>query len=187
MKKISLLIFLTGCANTQFVYPPQPICTPVVDNTKIIDARNLSYANTGNNSEMIRCLPTKYLPRYQAFPLYAMRVSFKKDDVIYAGSEFEVTNDTGTNVMIVSVIRLSKELSYYTNQQFLDITEENGFNVTPGMHHGLTTKSGMIKLNHDFDGYMVMFVIAATDAFDDGTLIIEQDYGNLFYFLPKLH
>lgn len=172
-------LMLLGCsADTPF---QPPTYNQVVDYSKVTDGGD-RYGTTDDNGEMVACLTTVYQPDYLYFPVYAIRVSFKAGQIVKAYAEFEVTNDARINIMVASQILLVKQLDYF-NPHKIEVTEGNGFNVDPTMHHGLTTKIGSVLLTDDFEGYLVLFAWAASDANPNTSLAVERDYGKLQYLV----
>jgi len=93
-------------------------------------------------------------------------------------TEFETTNDLGYNVMVASYVILADSP---TATQGLEIAEANTYNVTPDMHHGITTKIGSLAITENLaDQYVNVIVYSrASRASTSSTLRVEPDYGRL--------
>jgi hypothetical protein len=169
-------LLLTACGQDVPRYTPG-YCDGFVDLTRIRDFVGLTYANSGDFSELVRCLPTDMIKvnggmEYRFFPVVAAKVELQAGQTVLVTAEFEVTNDTGANIMIASQLLLVRDLGEGNPEASgsVPLGEGNGFNVTPDMHHGLTTKVAQHTLSKDFTGYLVLYAWAATDAFPAGTL-----------------
>jgi len=114
--------------------------------------------------------------KYVLFTIYLKEL--KKDDVLLITSEFEVTNNTNINLMIASTIELC-DSENSTNGIIVD--PNNGFNINPQQHHGVTVKSRLFKINKDMtDKYMnVIIWTASSAATSQDYLKIEPNYGHL--------
>jgi hypothetical protein len=178
---VLLVCSLTSC-NTEENKPNFNIfCAETIDFSQVA-VGGAKYGTTLLGQEMVTCLPTVYQPNYKFFPIYAIEVDLKAGDTLQAFAEFQVTNNTGVNVMIASQIQLTKDLGFRT-PGWKAVTQHNGFNVTPAMHYGVMTKIGAIRLTEDFKGYLVLFAWAATNANPNTSLRVDRNYGQLQYII----
>ena len=136
--------------------------------------------DSGNFSELVASLPatdddSPYAPEV-IFSAEIARIS--EGDIIQVMAEFEVTNDLGYNCMIASQVVLADAA---TSTSGTEITEANGFNITPGMHHGTTVRVGAYVASEDYTSVFVNVIgYAASSAAQPGdTLAVEPDYGRL--------
>lgn len=135
--------------------------------------------NTGNNSELITKLPLTSGKIYQKKVIFSQKIDhLSEDDIIEVLAEFEATNNLGYNVMIASGIIITNNPENVTG---IEICENNGFNITPSMHHATTNKVGTYKCTKNYyDAYINVIVYAAsTKAKENDVLEINKDYGRL--------
>jgi len=138
----------------------------------------ITVQDSGHNGEHVISIP---VDRYSANRdvIYSVPVGdVTPGDTLLIQSEFEVTNNLGYNVMLASYVILTDGP---TATAGLEITEANTYNVTPNMHHGLTTKVGSLAITENLSDRYVNIVAysAASRATTGATLRVEPDYGRL--------
>jgi len=129
--------------------------------------------------EKVEYIPLDTWVPYREYVLYSTKVeNLQENDLLSITTEFEVTNNTGINLMIASSVKLCDSA---TSVKGNILISANGFNVSPSMHHGVMTHARQIKLNKDYgDKYVnVIIVAASTDAKPIHRLKIEKEYGHL--------
>ena len=135
--------------------------------------------NTGNNSELISQLPITNKEKYIKKVIFSQKIEdLSEGDVIEVLAEFEATNDLGYNVMLASGVVLCETAEQVRG---IEICENNGFNITPSMHHATTNKVGTFRCTKNISkGYINVIVYAAsTKAKENDMLEINKDYGRL--------
>jgi len=168
-----------GGLNFQIMGISQLLSVPYALHANSSEKCALKHTNTGNSSELITSLPVTTGSPYQRKIIYSQQLNdIKAGEIIEVLSEFEVTNDLGFNVMIASIIILADNPTDVTG---IEITEANGYNVTPGMHHGTTIKVGTYIVTADYAiKYVNVIGYAASTAASSGNVItVEHDYGRL--------
>ena len=149
------------------------------------------HTNTGHSSEKVTSIPiaTNDLPP-TFHVLYSQKLrDLKEREVLLVLSEWEATNDEAAkhndplyNVQMASYITLGDSPTDTTRSESREITEANGYNITPGMHHGVGTKVGTFVVPAALTGtkYVNVVVYAASSRASPGdTLTIMQEYGRL--------
>lgn len=139
---------------------------------------------TGNTSELVGSLPMNPSQFQVAYSLPCPDI--RDGDVVVALAEFEVTNpygrdpwDSTWNAMVTGWVILGDSPSSTTG---IEVTENNGFNIDPNMHHGVLTKVGSVRpKGTDLgDKYVNVVLRAASSRAEPGdALILDQDYGRL--------
>lgn len=97
-------------------------------------------------------------------------------DVLYAWAEIETTHEQAYNAAIFTQLWLNDNA---TDTSGLEITETNGYNISPDMHHGVSHKSGMIVCPAAGQKYVTLVAAAFHSSSGGQTMILEQDYGKL--------
>lgn len=139
-------------------------------------AQNIHYEDL---TEKVSSVPLDTGVPYRKYVLYSVYVpEIKKDEILYITSEFEATNDNDVNLMIASEIKLCSA-SWDTVGIILD--PNNGFNISPLMHHGVTSRARIYKATQDYYNKYVNVIIwtASSAAKDYHRLKIEPTYGHL--------
>ena len=129
--------------------------------------------------EKLRYLPLDTAFPYHKYVLYSVFLpEIKKGDLIYITNEFEATNDTLINLMIASEIKLCD------SSQDIDgviLAQNNGFNISPMMHHGVTVHARIYKASDNYTNKYINVIIwtasSAANSYD--TVKIEDHYGHL--------
>lgn len=156
---------------------PPPDTTPPTSPTP--GALQVFHTNTGNLGEKISSLPVVKSGPYKKYVVYSQRLeNLKAGDILWVNGEFEATNDLGYNVMLASYLTLA---SAPTIVDGTEISEANGYNITPAMHHGMAYELGSYVITADTPvAYVNLVAYAASTAAGSGAkLTIEQDYGRL--------
>lgn len=136
---------------------------------------------SGDSSEMVTTLPIK---RDSASVItkviYCVDIGPVADGtIIDASAEAEVTNDTGyPGVLVAAMIILADSCAATAGAE---ITEHNGEDCTPGQHHCLTVKEGVMRVEGDTTRHYVSLIAYAaySSAAPGAVLKVEQDYGRL--------
>jgi hypothetical protein len=177
---VFLIFSLTLCGGDTPYSGLNLFCAETIDYTKIAVGEN-DWGTTRFGQEMVSCLPI-VSSADKFFPIYAIEVDLKAGDILFAFAEFEVTNDTQVPVMLISQIQLTKDLGFRT-PGWIAVTQQNGYNVTPEIHHGARTKIGAVRLTEDFQGFLVLFAQASSNRNSNTSVQVEQGYGQLQYFV----
>lgn len=135
---------------------------------------------TGDASELVPYLPVTKSSPYKRVVVFSVPVGpLAVGDIIVALCEWEVTNDLGYNVMVASQMVLAPTRDAVAGAE---VTEANGYNVTPAMHHGIVSKVGMLAVTRAMASAHVNVVAyaASSRAPVTGTrLTVMRDYGRL--------
>lgn len=92
---------------------------------------------------------------FHKYVLFSIPISvINKDDVLQITSEFEVTNDTLINLMIASAIELCDS---ETSTSGIIVDQNNGFNINPMQHYGVTTKARAYKSYSYYDNKFLIY------------------------------
>lgn len=152
----------------------------------------IEHYNSGDSSEQVSFIKINTVTSWNtAEVVYSLQIpGLKTGDIIFATAEMEVTNDCGYNAVITSEITLTDTPSKLPNQSpKYAITEANGFNVTPPMHHGVVHKSGTFVCPSNLgDMYVNLCCLSASTAANPNLsdmLKVEQDYGRLSVIVYK--
>lgn len=134
------------------------------------------HLNTGNASELAASLDVQAATATVVFSLAVGDVL--AGDLFLAVAEAQVTNDLGYNTMVTGYLVLAKAP---TDTVGIEVTENNGTNVTPAMHHMAVVKAGTYQSPSDFGArYLNMVCRAASTASKPGDrLQVDADYGRL--------
>jgi hypothetical protein len=138
--------------------------------------------NSGDDGEIITSLPVTRFPG-----AYSKRVVYCVDlgdpplggEVLFVHGDVEVTNDLGYNVSFETHLLLTESCTAVTGHE---ISEANGFNVTPAMHHGTASRSGGLVVESGNTHRHVALVAwsGSTAAPRRGAALkVERDYGRL--------
>lgn len=106
-------------------------------------------------------------------------------DLLVAMGEFEVSSEDETfNIGVWS--RLIVGSSNVDITPIAEMTESNGRNVTPNMHHDTHAKVAMLRapINSGVGIYVNLIANAASSS-GTGPLVVEQDYGHLDVLVLK--
>lgn len=133
----------------------------------------MKHFKTLNNAEKYTSLPINGEKR----AVYSLSLGcLNKGDIILACGEAEfTTRDTVYNIGVWSRLLLSKEYKGITGDE---VTEANGKNITPDVHHDVHTKSGTIEVPEDGE-YWLNFVSHCRSTSSNKDIVIEKDYGHL--------
>lgn len=104
-------------------------------------------------------------------------------DVIEAHVEAEFTNELGRKALVSSAILIDTDWRSCSQAGGLEMTEYNGRNITPDMHHDTHTKNGIFVVPEGLNGrnLCIMYVAWARSfpQWSGDTITVEQDYGRL--------
>ena len=113
--------------------------------------------------------------------VFSLRVdSLRAGDLLVAHGDVEVTNDCNYNVGLVTfmVLALSDTVVFRTSASMIAFAA--GFNVSPNMHHGLSSRSGSIIVTEDMPTARVNFVAyAQSSLLTCRGIRVERNYGQL--------
>jgi hypothetical protein len=146
---------------------------------------NIEFIQGGHSSERYDTLPVvKKTSDSSKRVLFSHRVlNLKAGDVIQVLGESQITNDLGYNVMVKKGVRLG---SFEDDVNGKEITEYNGDNITPAIHHKIYPVNGMYVLPRDYDEAYInwIFYAASTGAQSGHTVKVDNDTGrfNLIVF-----
>lgn len=137
---------------------------------------SIAHANTGNFSELVTSLPVN--PTAPTVVLSIPIGDTLTGDLFIASGEIQVTNNLGYNCMITGYLVLADAPDKTAG---IEVTENNGTNVTPAQHHLTVPKVGTYQSNNNYGQRWLQFVCrAASTASQTGdTLTVDQDYGRL--------
>jgi hypothetical protein len=133
----------------------------------------LSHDNTGNSSEVqtrIAINGAKYL----CFNQWISQP--RQGQVLVALAEIQFTNSNSYNVGVWSQIRAGDSSG---DRGGPEITEANGRNITPDMHHDTHTLVGTWEVDADYDWLCINVWAWAGANGGSGSIDIDQDYGRL--------
>lgn len=148
-----------------------------------MDYQKIDFYET--KKELIQYIALDTWSPYTKRVLYSLPIEeIKKDDILSVTTEFEVTNNAGMNLMIASSVNLCDSPTQIECPQ---ISEANGFNISPQMHHGVVTHSRQLKIDNGAPYKYVNVVIwAASDAAKPSSVLnIEKGYGHLDVLVHK--
>jgi hypothetical protein len=192
MKRLAVLsvLALAACASPNEGNSESGLTAPAVDVCQEVHAFAAAKVKTvtvvpyltidsGVSGELVHCLPTTWEHGYVYVPVYAVRLhGLHKGDVLLVTAEMQVTNDTGVNVMLDTQLTLGA--LDFQDPNLLRITSHNGFNVTPGMHHGTSHKNAAVIMTRSYDdAYLVLWAWAATNGLPAASLTVDQNYGRI--------
>lgn len=111
--------------------------------------------------------------------IYSRPIDLRAGDIIVVNAEYEVTNDLGYNVMLAGQVRLVPNAG--DTEGGIELTEANGFNVTPGAHHGKMVHVGMYQAPADLGPQHVNVIAysASSVAQPGAAVTVDWDYGRL--------
>jgi len=136
--------------------------------------------NSGNSGELVTSLPLSDGAPVNKRVVYCIDLLTPPiaGEILHVTAEMEATNDLGYNVAMVSQLLLTDTA---TATSGYEISEANGFNITPDMHHGMTIRVGTLTVPAGSTRRFVVLVAWAesTAAQPGHALTIEQDYGRL--------
>lgn len=144
--------------------------------------------NTGSTSENVQTIPvgssSSAAVRTTLFSISLPKL--RAGSVLWFGTKAQATNDLGFNVMLAGFHWLTHDGSYASRS--LELSEANGYNITPGMHHGTIVDFGCVELSSAPSGRVLSYIVysASTAASSGDTLRVDQDYGRLsgFHLYP---
>jgi len=137
----------------------------------------------------------KELPEVQGIPIppratgedaqdiYELRVNLSKGDLVYLEGQVEVTNPTGTNVLLAISIRIvegdeKKRISHWSTS-----------NVTPGTHHMPLRVSAKYVADKEGEGIFLLRAHSGSDSplAKGKQLVVEGGHGHLLaqVFRPR--
>lgn len=134
---------------------------------------------SGNSGERLTTLPVTVSAPYERHVIYSVPLpQLATGEALLALAEAELTNDLGYNVMVSSQLILATSETATVGSE---ISEANGFNITPDMHHGVVVKHGVFVAPGNYANRYVNLVAwaASTAAQPGAALAVEQDYGRL--------
>ena len=149
---------------------------------KINNNMNIKHYNSGNASERVKSIPVaKTSNQIKKNVIFSIEITenLSIGDVLLVTSEYQATNDLGFNTSIVSQLILTNSQHATTG---LEITEANGYNITPNMHHGYLVKNGTIEMTSRSINkkYVNLISFSKSNAAKPGdSLTIDNDYGRL--------
>lgn len=151
--------------------------------------------NSGNNSELVPVIKVSTDGNWNdGEVVFSIKLqNLKKNDIIEALADFEVTNDLGFNVSVISqIVFADSPLKKPNSDNIQEITEANGYQITPNMHHGHIVKVGSLICPENYnERYINVCVRARSDLAKKEEFIsvggnpFNQDYGRLSVILFK--
>ena len=160
---------------------------------------SFKHTNTGNSSEQVCFLNMQREPDRayidRSVVVYSQRLTnLRAGEVILALAEAEITVPTDEddyrdlcdsidhtidyNVSVVGQLILAPTQDSVTG---IEISEANGYNITPAMHHGVITKLGTLACPDNYSERHVNLIMyaASTAANPEDRVIVGKDYGRL--------
>lgn len=179
---VVLLLTMVGCSN--FVAAPLPNPYPY----KACLAKP-DFSLIDSNQPLTPCLPTFNTPqKAYLWPIFVKTLKNVKAGELYLFYyDFEVTNNTGTNVQVTSQLYISPDgVLGQPGVAGQTISAYNGFNVSQAMHHGVLTKTVPWVADRAYSVlYVQVLSAAATDGAPEGSLL-EIHTGNYERFTATL-
>jgi hypothetical protein len=176
------LLLATGCGEGQkakespfYGSPGQHKGCSLTPNESLVrtfDTNTTNTFNSGDSSEMISCLPSLFPHAVLPLPVFRVKLqNIKANDAVVIFADMEVTNDFPIDFMFVTFITVGK----------FEVAEAQGYNVTPGMHHGSTTRNAVYVSPNDQDEIEITLWAYGADGalFTPTYVIVEPDYGRL--------
>ncbi len=162
--------------------PPADRGAPAADRVPAAERGVPEMYNSGDDGELIKTLPvTPYPGAYSKRVVYCVDLGDPPlgGEMLFVHGDVEVTNDLGYNVLLGTHLLLAASCSAVTGDE---ISEANGSNVTPAMHHGTASRSGGLIVEPGNSHRYVVLVAwsGSTAAPRRGAAIkVEQDYGRM--------
>ncbi len=136
--------------------------------------------DSGNSGELVTELPLSNGAPVNKRVVYCVDLvtAPQGGEILHVTAEMEATNDLGYNVAMVSQLLLVDSAIATSG---VEISEANGFNITPDMHHGMTVRVGTLTVPAGSTRrYVSLVAWAESTATQPGhALTVEQDYGRL--------
>jgi hypothetical protein len=139
-------------------------------------APSIQHANTGNMAELVTGIVVN--PATFTVVLSIPVGPVLAGDLFLANGEVQVTNDLGYNCMVTGYLVLADAPDKTAG---IEVSENNGTNVTPAQHHLVVPKAGTYQADKNYGERWLQFVCrAASTASQAGdVLTVDQDYGRL--------
>lgn len=134
---------------------------------------------TPAGAELIDTLPLRRPD--SALVVFSTRVDrLREGDLLMAFADMEVTNDCGYNIAIGTYITATTDSSSVERGPGI-MAHANGFNVTPNMHHGVSTRTGALVITPELAGERWINLVAYAQSSDVSCsgLRVERGYGQL--------
>ena len=190
LKYLLPLLILTSCAK----YEAPPTAPALSTCTPVLNMNNIQYVNVSDapiqlfdskpGNEIVQCLNT-FWPlrnnRYEFYPLYSFYISgIKAGGLVELDAELEVTNDSKVNMQIGTYYSVGPNLVMSGGP-----TAANGYNVTPGMHHGKVFQMAKYIASADFSGYITLVGYSGTDGLPQAFLTVHKNSGRMYIKITK--
>ena len=85
--------------------------------------------------------------------MYLRVLKVRAGDELLLTARLQVTNDLGYNCMISSVLAVGVA-SNDPDPRYL--SQKGGFNVTPGMHHGVFSIADIVTIDRDYERFILI-------------------------------
>lgn len=131
---------------------------------------------TGNSGEQVASLPVGPASPRVVFAVAVPDV--RAGDLLVVLAEVQATNDLGYNCLFTSQLLLTTGPAVTTG---IEVSEANGTNITPAMHHHAMAKVGTYMADTDLgDRHVVLACRADASLAKAGDLLtVDADYGRL--------
>lgn len=151
--------------------------------TATAGADGLTAYNSGNFSEQITQLPVGKVYPYPWRAIYCVPLNAapKVGDVVHAEANMQVTTDVGYKVHFVTWLVLADSCTATVGTE---ISEANGYNLLPEVHHGTAPQFGLLIVTQPTARRYVLLLaytkaLAGTPWKSGDTLTVDQDRGRL--------
>lgn len=143
----------------------------------LLEKQNLIVVATGNSGNTGEKISSMSLNNTEVV-LFSLPLpsDLQVGDIIEAWGDSEITNPNAFNCFIAG--RIMQTQSDTANTGF-ELGEANGGNITPGNHHWPLKCYGWIVVTDTSYNHLNMLANTLTATGSD--LVVEQDYGRLFY------
>lgn len=136
-----------------------------------------AFYTTGRSSPELRTnIPLSSTTRYPVLRVGPIPLTTNDLVIAWACAQF-TTDETQYNTLITTQIILVDDSQFYGNvAASRELTDVNGPNITPAIHHDPQLKIGAIRAPANENAYL-NFVARADTSSGSKVLVVDQDYG----------
>lgn len=159
----------------------------ILEEMPVLDATRDRFVRTLPDSEHYNCiLAPDVIDLDKARIIYSIKLeNIQTNTLMHFDGWAELTNDTPKPMMVAWYFVLSDSPF---SREGTEITQRRGFNITPGMHHGVVGGSGNYQFQTDHNEvYLNLVVYAASGekSLTGESLIIEDNFGEMSVILQE--